>query len=300
MRRRVFSLGFAALAIAFGLNQIIGLTTNDQYVRFLEITFSSDGIITCPEYVIRRINETIFSVGLVWMVLFLVRHKQILKEFNIRNIRHLNLIIKVAYLLAFLLTFSWFFLKNRELYKEDHLFQNFTALLLFGSSSFMGARLAKPGGLGRWCLFSGAMFFFILGMEEISWGQRIFNWETPEAWSKVNYQDETNVHNLFNPILKYIYAAGNLLLGYGLLSVSKSREFCSRFSWWENISPFSPSVGFSLFGYIFLFLSIQVVVYGGELTEEVFSVLGIAYTTTMFSVRKRQPDPAGKKDYHAP
>lgn len=36
--------------------------------------------------------------------------------------------------------------------------------------------------------------FYIAG-EEHSWGQHFFQWETPEAWSKLNRQDETNLHN---------------------------------------------------------------------------------------------------------
>ena len=31
--------------------------------------------------------------------------------------------------------------------------------------------------------------------EEISWGQHIFGWITPDFWSGVNDQDETNLHN---------------------------------------------------------------------------------------------------------
>jgi len=31
--------------------------------------------------------------------------------------------------------------------------------------------------------------------EEISWGQHIFEWATPEAWHTINDQQETNLHN---------------------------------------------------------------------------------------------------------
>jgi hypothetical protein len=31
--------------------------------------------------------------------------------------------------------------------------------------------------------------------EEISWGQHVFDWGTPEFWSQVNDQNETNLHN---------------------------------------------------------------------------------------------------------
>lgn len=32
-------------------------------------------------------------------------------------------------------------------------------------------------------------------MEETSWGQQFFRWDTPELWSRVNDQNETNLHN---------------------------------------------------------------------------------------------------------
>ena len=44
-------------------------------------------------------------------------------------------------------------------------------------------------------LLLGLFFFFCFG-EEISWGQRIFNFETPEKIKEMNYQDEMNIHNL--------------------------------------------------------------------------------------------------------
>lgn len=37
--------------------------------------------------------------------------------------------------------------------------------------------------------------FFMVG-EELSWGQRIFGWETPATLQQVNKQDETNLHNI--------------------------------------------------------------------------------------------------------
>jgi hypothetical protein len=39
------------------------------------------------------------------------------------------------------------------------------------------------------------VFFFGFG-EEISWGQRIFNIETPDQWAEINRQGEINIHNL--------------------------------------------------------------------------------------------------------
>ena len=41
-----------------------------------------------------------------------------------------------------------------------------------------------------------AVVFLLGGMEEISWGQRIFDWGTPDAIKEVNFQDETTLHNV--------------------------------------------------------------------------------------------------------
>ena len=41
----------------------------------------------------------------------------------------------------------------------------------------------------------GLLFFMAAG-EEISWGQRIFGWESSEFFLENNKQDETNLHNL--------------------------------------------------------------------------------------------------------
>ena len=39
-------------------------------------------------------------------------------------------------------------------------------------------------------------FSFVIGMEEMSWGQMIFNWKTPSQLALINDQGETNLHNI--------------------------------------------------------------------------------------------------------
>ena len=41
-----------------------------------------------------------------------------------------------------------------------------------------------------------ALLMFVCFGEEISWGQRMFGWETPEPIAGLNAQGETNLHNL--------------------------------------------------------------------------------------------------------
>ncbi len=45
---------------------------------------------------------------------------------------------------------------------------------------------------------------FLLLMEEISWGQHIFGWGTPEAFTR-NIQNETNIHNFYTNRFEFLY-----------------------------------------------------------------------------------------------
>ncbi|MBN1268822.1 MAG: hypothetical protein JXB04_04485 [Kiritimatiellae bacterium] len=41
-----------------------------------------------------------------------------------------------------------------------------------------------------------ALFFFVCAGEELSWGQRLFGFQTPERVADLNTQNEFNIHNL--------------------------------------------------------------------------------------------------------
>ncbi|MEZ5902469.1 MAG: hypothetical protein R3D88_04050 [Alphaproteobacteria bacterium] len=48
--------------------------------------------------------------------------------------------------------------------------------------------------LNFWFGLAAICCFYVAG-EEISWGQHIWDWATPEYWKEVNDQEETNLHN---------------------------------------------------------------------------------------------------------
>lgn len=57
------------------------------------------------------------------------------------------------------------------------------------------------------------LILFVMAGEELSWGQRIFGWATPEVISKVNAQNETNLHNMATQAFQNtLYFGGWLLL----------------------------------------------------------------------------------------
>ncbi len=90
---------------------------------------------------------------------------------------------------------------------EDHLIENLGAFFFFAASIlyfvcfWLSSRSAKethnhhPKRNGFY-FFLAVLFFIGLG-EEISWGQRIIGWETPQILKKINKQRETTFHNIY-------------------------------------------------------------------------------------------------------
>ncbi|MFC2173289.1 hypothetical protein ACFLU6_11750 [Acidobacteriota bacterium] len=83
---------------------------------------------------------------------------------------------------------------------EDHFIQWAQFVLLFlAAIYFLRIALAynrhDHTRLVRNVFFVFFVSTLILAMEEISWGQQIFGFETPEFVEKFNKQDETNLHN---------------------------------------------------------------------------------------------------------
>ncbi|WP_084417817.1 hypothetical protein [Henriciella litoralis] len=95
-----------------------------------------------------------------------------------------------------------------------------TALFFGVSSVLLVLAGLRAGGLNGAVYVGAAIVCFFVAGEEISWGQWIFHWETPEAMAAVNLQHETNLHNLVDPRLyDLVYAvAGFAFLVIALIA----------------------------------------------------------------------------------
>ena len=70
-------------------------------------------------------------------------------------------------------------------------------LLLLAAACLLWKAAVQAFGNGLKLLIrSGSVGLFVLSMEEMSWGQMIFNWGTPATLNEHNVQHETNIHNL--------------------------------------------------------------------------------------------------------
>lgn len=86
------------------------------------------------------------------------------------------------------------------LVEEDSLIEWMQFGCLVGAIVFLvviTSRLLQRRHVGMAALYGAvALGVLFLTGEEISWGQRIFGWGTPEALQEVNRQGETTVHNI--------------------------------------------------------------------------------------------------------
>jgi hypothetical protein len=125
----------------------------------------------------------------------------------------LNYGLAVAFVLLFLISpvaFNWLSL-------EDNVVEYGSALFcLAGAAFFVSAawaihRSAERTGRRRaalWVALLGAVGLFLIGMEEISWFQRVLGFGTPESFA-ANRQGEVNLHNFATTPVTSLYRIGS-------------------------------------------------------------------------------------------
>ena len=113
----------------------------------------------------------------------------------------------------------------QALSREDYWVEYLTAawFLLAGLLLFVTA-LAERRFLRRCAYILGGMAMVFAAGEEISWGQRIFGFATPDLLMRLNDQEEFTVHNIINGLFDIIYLNGALIL----CMVTSAAFFCRK------------------------------------------------------------------------
>ena len=68
------------------------------------------------------------------------------------------------------------------------------ACVLVAARLLARAEARRHPALFAWLALTALACFYVAG-EEVSWGQHLLQWNTPEYWRAVNDQEETNLHN---------------------------------------------------------------------------------------------------------
>ena len=113
----------------------------------------------------------------------------------------------------------------------------------------------------------------LLLLEEISWGQRIFGWSTPERLENLNAQQETNLHNIFVGYNQLIRLVLSLLIASALIYRDAWLRGLDRMGLGALMPPAAAIyfVPFLIYAHIY-----------DELYEEVVAVFLIVYAVNLY------------------
>lgn len=183
--------------------------------------------------------------------------------------------------------------KSRTIYlilfwKDRGLFDLFVPLAMIISAVLTGLVIRRMwqgerfNRKTRWlftALYAGmALAFFVYGMEEISWGQDFFRWETPEAFAG-NLESQTNLHNYFNPYFMYGYVALSLVLV--VVAASAWLEARQRWLTFKRFALPHPS----LIGLALVIAGVALVWYDEqEILEEMVAVFVLIYSLRLWAI----------------
>ncbi len=172
--------------------------------------------------------------------------------------------------------------------EEDGIIEYSTAIFLLSVSIYLINKLLKTvkviSSKNIGIILFSIIFFFGFG-EEISWGQRIFNIETPDFFIENNLQSETNIHNLmiggvklnkliFTNGLFFIFSFYFLAIPYLYTKRNNIKSIINKFS--IVIPKYSQSI-------IFICSTIIIYLFDHDRISEIWECL-FAFTMLMTSI----------------
>ena len=215
----------------------------------------------------------------------------------------------ICYLVLFLLLGVYLAIFNQLYFDtiytiEDGFLESLTVVALFTTAAvcFKRAFIFRSTQGVQFVLINMlfSLIFFLAAGEEISWGQRIFNWESNEFFLQFNAQEETNFHNLTVNGIKInqlIFGLGFsiILLTYLLILTplyNNKPKFRTFMDSWGIPMP----KHYQVLGYFVVAIAVEVIIKAfsdtgrrGELTEFVTSfwvLLNVAYPSNILLQNK--------------
>jgi hypothetical protein len=236
----------------------------EEFANFILRYLSRDGALNRSE------TTYFFAISLLFVPfgIFVSQHCSYLLNFKQSNWLEKSEVLFVIFLIGFHFL-SYLIHRLRKLYAEDAPLENMTALFAVGAGLLLFYSIRRIKTLqSRVVLLLIGVAFLLFGFEEISWGQRIFGYETPPGLAEINYQGEFNIHNLANPLLDYFYPLLNATVAAYFLLSHKATHLIPI----ELHKLFLPRNA-KFLGFVFAVLVPQSIAADGELTEEIVSVL---------------------------
>lgn len=268
------------------------------YITIYVYQMSFNQLIDLPfDRAFDSVEQALFQlslIGLIAITLWLITpskiRNSILNKFRSNNFGKLSTLAKVSYSSSGFLFLLYFTIARIPLlYQEGGIFEDLTALLAFFSSAILLIVVLRTNQYhkGYLLMLAGALLFF--AGEEISWGQRIIGFETPQSLENINYQKETTLHNLFNPLFRPIYFVFNLMMASIILFRNNLTNLLSNYKNLKKLGELLPWPEFIYYGPIFLFLAFLNIYTKTEINEQVWAVFAITYVLALFK-RSKKPE----------
>ena len=179
---------------------------------------------------------------------------------------------------------------------EDGIVEYLTVLFFFGAGAiFLYAMLAKGSRVRE--LFKDYRFLLVIlgilciyaALEEISFGQRIVGWESPEYFEESSTQEETDTHNIRG--VEFIFAiAAFLLVLYGVVVPFGLKYSPERFEWFRKIlkikipyPPLQAAVFFAI-GVLFIIMDLVSKLMGNQIVGNEYQEFFFGYAFLLFAL----------------
>jgi hypothetical protein len=238
-------------------------------ISFLTTYLSPDGELERP-------------VGAFLRVLFAPAYYLIPTLFVLRNFYFWKDSIPNLFLVYYFMFFALYFgvykyldINGSGLLAEDNVLEWLTfalsivASILFAVCAYLG---------NRFSILLGISWFFF-AMEEISWGQRIFDFTSPALFLDYNYQQEFTLHNFLNPVMDIIYVIVNITLLFLLTPLKNFASLQKRYQFLGDVVISGVSEKFALWVFpcvlVLAFIFSPVGQQPYEFVEQQWALLGL-------------------------
>lgn len=139
----------------------------------------------------------IFMLGWFCLVVWFMTKPN---KWLLRHHKKITFFASLAFFYIFWIISLWPFNIFKVWSHEDNLIENAQVVVLLGGAwfSYKMTRYwwSKRQTFHKISFALATVFLLFVAAEEISWGQRIFNVETPDQIAEINLQDEITVHNM--------------------------------------------------------------------------------------------------------
>ena len=253
----------------------------ENYIHFLEGIFSKDGRISNPSMASLKLTAYLIILLFMSIVIFNPTLVNRIKRMRFLHLHYSTIFFTVMLCVQFV---CWKYGNYSTFYSENGLFETLTVVFLLLAFIILIKCIHRSKSFSIRILL-GFMSFGVLifAMEEISWGQAIFKWKTPQELSRINYQNETNFHNLLNPYFSVLYTFACFLVGLILVSGRNCAIKLNKLGFDRRLRHLFPRFDCIFWGICFLLMSCTSFFFSfNEVIEGMFAVLGLSYSICLY------------------